>query len=510
MTNSRTKNSVLTMMTSSIRQVLTLILSFASRTIFIHILGAAYLGLNGLFTNILSLLALTELGIGGAISFYLFKPLAEQDTERIKVFMSFYRKCYNIVGLTILGLGCCIMPFLSKFVNFNQAVPENLYVIYFLYLLNSVSSYFFFAYKQTLVFANQEQYKIEKINIAFTFINCISDILVLLTFHNFILYLLFKLLLVITKNVVIAKKINSQYPYLKDKCYDKISKEERHLFFKDIGSISLFKAGSVLMNSTTNIVMSILVGTIVVGYYSNYTMIVSQVTVVFSLIISSVKAGIGNVIAKEDMKSRVEVYKKLDFVVFIIYSFFTICLFCLFNPFIELWVGNVDKGYVLSLSVVAVLCADFYINSSCQILDSFRTGSGHFEIGRSLQIIGGLVNIVLSIFLGKFCGLFGVLLSPVLCKLFITVVPFNLNAGFVLLGINYKKMLGDYAKKILITIVPILLIMLIYDTVQFVNLWISFVFKVMIAIIISLLFLYLINYRRPELRSFYSKFKNKA
>ena len=128
MGNSRTKNSVLTMVFSGIRQILTFLLAFVSRTVFIYTLGAEYLGLNGLFTNILQFLSLTELGIGSAIAFYLYKPLATHDVERIKIIMRFYKSCYRIVGLSMLGLGCLLMPFLSKLVNLDQPIPDNLYL----------------------------------------------------------------------------------------------------------------------------------------------------------------------------------------------------------------------------------------------------------------------------------------------------------------------------------------------------------------------------------------------
>ena len=210
MNNSRTKNSVLTIVSSGIRQALTLIMTFVSRTIFIKVLGAEFLGLNGLFTNILSILALSELGIGSAISFYLYRPIAEKNIDRIKSLMIFYKKCYRIVGLIIILLGSMIMPILPKVVNFNQAVPVNLYLVYFLYLLNTASSYLFFAYKQALVIANQEQYKIEKINIYFTFINCFVDIMVLVIFKDYYAYLIFKFLLVLLKNLITANKIDKE------------------------------------------------------------------------------------------------------------------------------------------------------------------------------------------------------------------------------------------------------------------------------------------------------------
>ena len=172
-------------------------MKFIVRIVFLQTLPIEYLGVNGLFTNILQFLSLAELGIGAAITYYLYKPLAENDIERIQVVIKFYRNCYRAVGLAILCLGCLLMPFLDRLVNLEQAIPENIYFIYFLFLCNSAFTYLFFAYKQTLVMANQEQYKIEKINIVFTFINCLADIIVLLIFRNFIIYLLSKILLVI-------------------------------------------------------------------------------------------------------------------------------------------------------------------------------------------------------------------------------------------------------------------------------------------------------------------------
>lgn len=254
MNQSRTKKSMLTFVTSGVRQALTLLLTFASRTVFIYILGAGYLGLNGLFSNILSILALSELGIGTAISFYLYKPLADQDKERIKTLMKFYKLCYRVVGISIIALGCCVMPALPMLVNFDQGAPVNLYLVYFLYLLNTASSYLFFAYKQALVIANQEQYKIEKINIWFTFINCFVDILVLIIAQDYISYLIAKTILVFAKNFVIARKIDREYPFLKEKDVNPLQKGEVICFFKDIGAVALFRVGSTLYNATDNII----------------------------------------------------------------------------------------------------------------------------------------------------------------------------------------------------------------------------------------------------------------
>lgn len=429
MANSRTKNSVLNMATSVAIRVSTLILSFVSRTVFIYILGAEYLGLNGLFSNILSFLALSELGLGSAIAFLLYKPIADNDIERMKTVMYFYKKCYMVVGTVILLLGCCLMPFLKFLVNLDQPIPENLYLVFFLFVLQSAVSYFFAAYKQTFVNANQKTYVLTKIELAFTVVNCIVDIVLLFIFRSFIIYLIGKVIVAIAKNLVLSKKIDKLYPFLTEQVNTYLTKNEVRKVFKDIYSVSVFRLGSVLFNSVSNIVTSAIVGTIVVGYYSNYTMIVTQVEAVMMLAFNAVAGGIGNVVATESKDKQYEIYKKLDNITFIMYGFCTVMLFQLLNSFVNLWLGEHNHSYVLSQFVILLICANFYTNCSCQLLDRFRNASGYFAIGRDLQVIGGICNIVLSVLLAYKWGFEGVLISPFLCKMFITVTPFVVKSG---------------------------------------------------------------------------------
>lgn len=448
MSNSRTKNSVLNMATSVAIRFFTLILSFVSRTVFIYILGAEYLGLNGLFTNILSFLALSELGLGSAIAFLLYKPIAENDIERMKTVMHFYKKCYMVVGTVILLLGCCLMPFLKYLVNFDQPIPDNLYLVFFLFVLQSAVSYFFAAYKQTFVNANQKTYVLTKIELVFTVVNCIVDIVVLLLFRNFIVYLVGKVIVVIIKNLVLSKKIDSLYPFLTESVSQYLTRSEVKNVFKDIYSVSVFRLGSVLFNSVSNIVTSALVGTIVVGYYSNYTMIVTQIEMVMMLAFNAVAASIGNVVATESKDKQYSVFKRLDSLTFIIYGACTVFLIQCLNSFIQIWIGENDSDYVLNQIVVILICANFYINCSAQVMERFRVASGNFHIGRDLQVIGGVVNIILSVILAKTYGFEGVLIAPLISKIFVTTTPYVINVGKAVFGIEWIKMLKDYFGKI--------------------------------------------------------------
>ena len=505
MENSRTKNSVLIMATGGARQLLTLLLSFASRTVFIYVLGARYLGINGLFSNILAMLSLAELGIGSVISYYLYKPIALDDRERIKSLMQFYRNCYRIVGLTILGFGCLIMPFLDKMVNLHQPIPENLYLIYFLFLLDSAFTYLFWAYKQAIMFANQQQYKIEKINIGFAIVSCCVDIVVLLIFKNFIAFLLFKMAIVIIKNVVIAKKIDKAFPYLLEKDIIKLSQLEMKNIFKGVFNESVFKLGSTLFNSTLNIIVSIFIGTVFVGYYSNYYMIIGQISVIFGLIMGSIVAGIGNVVATETAEKTYALYKQLDMGVFLVNAFCTICMFQLLNSFIHLWLGHVGREYILSQVIVGLICLDFYLNNSCQVIATYRTAAGQFKIGRNRQVIAGIINIPLSIGLIKLFGLTGAFMSPVLCKLFITAPPFLIDLERKIFRQTWKITLKDYAYKFGLTIMVTIIVWLsclYFHEKSF----LFFIVEVFLTGLLSIIFLFVFTYKTKEMKALLDKF----
>ena len=453
MAESRVKNTTLSIVTSGIRQLSSILLQFVSRTVFIYVLGKEYLGLNGLFSNILQLLALSELGIGVAITYYLYKPLATDDKERVKSLMHFYKKCYNVVGLVIFALGCAIMPFLDKLVNFDQPLPENLYIVYLLFLLQSACTYFFFAYKQSLITADQKLYKVEKINIIYTFLNCIVDVVVLLVFRSYMPYLIFKVLLVILKNLSIALKVDKEYPYIKEPCEQELSKQEIRHFFKDVYSVSVFKIGSVFFNSLSNFIISVMISTAVVGIYSNYVLITTQVQAIFMILITSVSASVGNVLAKETKERQQDIFDKLRIYCFVISSLFSICIFQLSNSFMNLWLGGFDKSYIFPQAAVLFISLDFYINTYCQMHNTFRQASGNFKIGQYLQFIGGGVNLALAIPLCKWFGLTGIFAAQCISKLAITNIPFLYMIEKKLFDTSFVKAVTSIIKDLGLTVI---------------------------------------------------------
>lgn len=488
MENTRTKNAALIASFSFFRQVLNIVTQFVSRSVFIYTLGAEYLGLNGLFSNILSILALTELGIGSAISFYLYKPIAEKNTERIKSLMAFYKVCYQIIGFTMLGLGLALMPFLPRLVNFNQDVQINLYLVYFLYLLNTVATYLVYAYKQALPMANQEQYKVEKINILFVIINCLADIFILITFKNYVLYLIVKLLLVVVKNIITAIKIDKEYPYLKDMSHEKVGKGEARLFLKSTKDVALFRVGSTLYNCTDNIIISKLLGTIIVGYYSNYFMIISAVTTFIGVAVRSFTAGIGNLVVekKENKKLQFDYFLQIDFIVYTIVSVATVCLFQLLNSFVKIWIGGVDELYIMPQSVILLLCISFFLDGSTQIMNTFREASGNFKIGMFFQNFGGIINIALSIVLGHIWGLEGIFISTVISKGLVSLFPFMIKISKIVFEENYFTIVIHYLRKVLATAIAMGLSWIVCKNLHMQGIK-ELIFELVITIVITIL-----------------------
>lgn len=450
MGNSRTRNTLLILFSSGVRQIITLVTTFIIRTVFIHTLGAEYLGLNGLFTNILSLLALSELGIGTAITFYLYKPIQSNDIDRIKTLMAFYKLCYRAVGLTIIGVGLFLMPVLPYIVNLETPLNINLYLIYFLYLINTASSYLLFAYKQSFLLANQQQYKVERVSTSFCLLQFLFDFITVAVFKNFYLYLIGDIIAVLFKNYMISKIANRDFPFLKEKESFKITRQELKKFFKDIFSVSLFKVGSQLFNATDNIIISLLLGTIIVGYYSNYYLLISYATLFFGMIMKSFTAGIGNVMASECEEKRYIIFKRIDFIMFVVATIASVCMCQLFNSFMLIWVGNKNKNFILSQAIVFILSFDFYINCSCQTPNTFREASGNFESGKWLQLFGGIINILLSLLLGHYYKLTGIFAATIISKIFVTVVPFLWKISKSVFNNKPYDILLEYFKKLML------------------------------------------------------------
>ncbi len=415
MEESRTVNSARNASVTIISKVIYIIISFICRTIFIQTLGTEYLGVNGLFTNVLTMLSFAELGIGTAIIYKMYKPIAEDDRERIKTLIHFYKKVYFIIGIVILVMGLCLIPFLHYFIKEQPNISENLIFIYILFLINSTMSYFF-VYKRSIITGHQKDYILSLISLVISIVLDILQIILLLITHNYIVYLLLQIGATLLDNIIASKKADKMYPYIKEKEYKKLDKAEQKSIFNDIKSLFFYQLGYVLSTGTDNIIISTFLGVGAVGLLSNYTIITSSIKNLLDSVFKSITSSIGNLNTIKEKAKKESVFYQIMFISFIVYGYISIAMTLLINDFVTIWLGN---NYILGLSISIALGLDFYINGMRYVNYTYRNTLGLFRKGRFVPIITALANVILSIILVNYMGMFGVLIATSITRLFI-------------------------------------------------------------------------------------------
>lgn len=410
MSNSRTKNSLLNMGASVGYQMLNLVLSFVSRTVFLQVLGVGYLGINGLFSDVLSMLNMAELGIGTAMTYSMYKPLAENDQETLAGLTNFYKKIYRIIAVAIATIGVALVPFLPYLVNLETDIPH-VELYYLLFLAGNVASYFVVS-KTTVLYADQKNYIMLQHGAFWHVAEIITMLLMLWLTKNYTIYLLTQLAFVYGRNFYMSHLATKHYPYLKQQVT--LPKEKTKGIFKDIGSSFLYKIANVLINATDNTLISVLVSTEMVGYYSNYYIIVGKLSNLIGTMFSSLIASLGNLVAKESAEKKYQVFQAMQSMSLIISTFCVTCLAILEDDFIRVWLG---EAYLLSPLTLVAIVINFYFLISMKPVTAFREAAGLFRKTKFIMLWTAGLNIVFSVVLGKMLGLPGILLATSLSKL---------------------------------------------------------------------------------------------
>lgn len=489
MEQSRTKNSIFNVGTGFLNIIVKTILTFITRTIFIKVLGETYLGLNGLLTNILSMLSIAELGIGTTISFSLYKPLANKDNKKINALMTFYKKAYRIIGIVILISGVILIPFL-KFILEENININHIYLIYTLYLLTTVSTYFI-SYKEVLIIADQKNYRLTKINFIFDVLLNGLQIIELLIFKNFVLYLVVQLVIEFLRRTVINFFISKEYPQTDFCSKEKISKSDKQLLSKNVRAMFLHKIGDYSINGTDNIIMTKFIGLNAVGIYSNYLTIITILNTFINIIYSSIISSLGNLIAKENEEKRLKVFNIMDFFGFCIYGYCSVCLFVLLNPFIKVWAG---EHYLFSIEIVAIIVLNFYMTGMRVPLGTIKSAAGVYTEDRYIPLLQALTNIVVSIILAKYIGVLGVLLGTLVSSL----IP-AIDRPYIVYKYVFNKKVTEYytryLKNIIIVVFTTIVIYFVTSNLNIKNLYIQLIVICIIATIIYVIII-IVFYRK--------------
>lgn len=481
MKSERKKSSFKNMITAVSSNVLTIIVGLVAQAVFIKILGSEYLGLNGLFSNVISMLGIVELGMGSAIIYNMYKPIAENDHEKIKSLMHFYKKSYLIITLIISIIGIMIIPFIKYIVDIESVtVDVNVYLVYILFLLETICSYIL-SYKRSMLYADQKEYITNIIHMGYTIIVNTMQLTFLYFTHDYYLYLIIKVIMRLVENIVISSYVNRRYSYLLDNNVTKLDSKTEKDIFQKIKALFFHKIGGFIVSGTDNIIISKYLGLVTVGLYSNYYMIINAVQTVINHIIQATRASVGNLLVTESKKKQFDIFNKIRFVNFWISCFSSICIFIIMDSFITIWIGY---KFVLPTKVLLVLVINFFIVSSRSTYGAFKEAAGIFYEDRFVPIIESLLNIVLSIIFVKKFGLMGVFMGTVASGLVLWCYSYPKYVYKNLFGRSYY----DYIKEtIYYLIVFVLIAGFSYSLailISFENVYLQFISNVLIALIV--------------------------
>ncbi len=447
MKDTRTANATRNIIFGVINRFVTLVLPFVTRTIILHLLGASYLGIGTLFSSILSFLSLAELGLGTAIVYTMYKPIAENDYARLNALLNYYRKLYRIIGLIILAVGTLLVPAVPFLIKKDPPAGINVYCLYYIYLINSVISYFFAGYKQSLLAAHQRNDITSNIITGVNLFVQFGQIFMLYYTRNFYAYAMVPIIGTLITNGLNSYITNRKYPNIK--CYGKIDNETRQGIYKRLSGLFGTKLNSIVVHSADVMVISAFLGLSMTAQYGNYYYIMNALCGFIMVLYSSLTAGIGNKLVTDSIEENYGFFKKLSFVNAWIVGWCSVCLMCLYEPFMHIWVGDELK---LGMTFVICMVAYFFIYTIQRTILTFKDAAGLWVEDKMRPYVSMVVNVVFNLVLVNVIGIYGIVVSTIIA--FVISLPW---ANYVL----FKKLFKRSPMKNIMSILWYLLITII-------------------------------------------------
>ena len=498
---SRTEYSVLNILTGVGGYFLNTVMGLVCRMVFTRCLSADYLGANGLLTNVISMLSLAELGIGNAIVFALYKPIAEHDTDKIASLVKLYGKAYRIVGFVVAGVGLALMPFLNVIIRTKPNISESIYLLYLINLFNTASTYFF-SYKSSLIIASQKNYIVSIVNYIVTISQSIIQIVLLISMHNYLAYLLVQTAGIFVNNIVISLIADKEFPYIKAKNIKPLEKGETKKLFHNVRDLSIYKISELLVNSTDNILITFFKGLALTGLTSNYTLLVNTLTSLLKEIFNGITASVGNVNATESDSKKHSTFEFLHMMNFWLFGWCAVGILFCSSDLVSLLFG---KNYVMKISIPFVMALNFYTVGMQTAVWTFKQTMGIFHHGRFIQLFTGILNIIFSILLGIKFGIFGILFATFLSRL-CTSLWYD---PYAIYRYGFHRHVSEYFKKYFYY----LFVLLVTDICCYfackcisMNIFIQVILKIIICSIICNVVFWAFLHKLPE----YDKMKNIA
>lgn len=479
---------------SAVNYIAVNLLKFIVRMVFIKTLPIEYLGVNGLFTNVLAMLSLAELGIGPAIVYSLYKPLAYGDKETVKSIMRLFKKVYIAVGGIILVLGLLLFPFLDSFIKDGQGVPQ-VHYFYLVFLLNTVVSYLW-TYKRSLLIGDQKQYVVNIYQAAVQVLVAVLQIIFLLIFADYWCFIILMLLGTVLENFSIARKADKEYPYLNEPA-EILDLDIKHQIVKNTKAMIYHKIGGMVVFSSSNLVLSKFAGLVAVGLYSNYYMVIAALNTFAAKFFESITASIGNLMVVEESGKKIKAFKIIEFITALQATICFCGLYVLFNPFVELWVG---KDYLFSEAVVSAMAFSFYLMYMRKAVLMFRDACGLYWNDRYKPLAESVINLAVSIYLTIHYGVIGVVLGGIISTLLTCfwVEPYVLfNNG---IDIKLKDYFIDYFKFTVVTLLSALSSKFVYSSLFNKVTLVNFVSGIFICVSVTLFLWFAAFINREEMQ----------
>lgn len=494
--SNRTQKSVKNMTIGMLSQLFTLWLSFVTRTVFIKFLTAEYLGISGLFSNVLTVLSFAELGIGDAMTYAMYKPVKEDNRKLVNQLMVVYKKAYTGIAVVVGAIGLGLSFFLSFIIAEPPDIPESLQLIFWLYVVNNMASYIL-TYKKSILIAYQENYIVSEVQQIASLIQQIAQMIVLCFTKQYILYLIIQILCTILNNIIISVVVKKRYPWINEKDGEELPQEVSKEIFKNVKALSISKIAGVVSNGSDNIIISKFVGMSSVGVASNYTMIINSLNGILWNGLSSLTSSFGNFNVDSTIGQRRKLFNELFLCSYWLYGFMTIGIITLANSFVQLWVGS---NYLVPQGVVLALVLITYISGVNFPVYTYQSTLGMFDKMKIPYVLFAVFDILLSILLGKNWGLFGVYIATSITRLCTSEVSSGYYVYRYGLKLSPLKYLKKYVIYFLILILNILVTNYAVSLVQIAGI-IGFSIKVVTCTVVCNAIYFVCFFRTTEFRN---------
>ena len=475
---------------------ITMIFTFVTQAFLVKIMGIEYSGVNGLFTNIITMLSVAELGLGTTIIYKLYQPIAKKDNQKIKSWLNFYKSCYRIIAFIILIVGISIIPLVPIIVG-KTSIHENISFLYIIALLDTVMSYLM-TYKRSLLYADQKNYIINAIHIGYVIVMNITQILFIYLTKNFTIYLVIKVIYRILENLIINLYVNKNYPYILENA-EVISKEEKSDIFKRIRAIFIQKISFVVNKGIDNILISVLLGITTVGYYTNYNLIATTLCGIIFQTLSGLTASVGDLLTENNKTKNYSIYKKINYINTYLTGLFMIGFANCIQPFISMWVGN---EYKLDFYVILSFVIYIYSDSIRRSITIYKDAAGLCKEDKHIYIIMACINLVLSIILCKIINISGIILGTSISYLFLYYYSYPKYIFKKVFDNDVKEYYKNNLFNILLIILSLIISVITTKHININSSLLSFIINGILSLLIFSIIFITFSYKKEEFKYF--------